>query len=273
MLPSLIEYDKQGRDQLFADSFFDCEICFLSLQGSKCIKTGQCGHIHCRDCLKAHVGTKVSTGDVTKVDCPSHECEELLTPGLIKELVSPEVFERYDKLLLQRTLDGMKDVVYCPRPSCRCVTVRDEHSDMTQCPRCRFSFCVLCRRVWHGLSPCKLLPSDIKELRETWEALDAEGRHAFELQYGKRKLQEAFQEYDTSEWIASNAKLCPHCNAKIEKIQGCNKMTCTQCRGNFCWLCDAALAPSNPYSHFREGNSQCAGKLFEGLGGLEYDFF
>jgi len=119
ILPSLVEYDRRQKEQLFADSFFDCEICFLSLQGSKCLQGGVCGHIHCRDCLKSHVSTKIGGGDVTKIDCPSADCDELIPPHTVKELVPADVFERYDRLLLQRTLDGMQDVVYCPRPSCR----------------------------------------------------------------------------------------------------------------------------------------------------------
>ena len=116
---SLVEYDQRQEEKLFADSFFVCEICFLSLQGSKCLRGGVCGHIHCHDCLKSHVSTKIDSGDVTKVDCPSADCDELIPPHTVKELVPANLFERYDRLLLQRTLDGMQDVVYCPRPSCR----------------------------------------------------------------------------------------------------------------------------------------------------------
>ncbi len=77
-----------------------------------------------------------------------------------------------------------------------------------------------------------------------------------------------------SRWIDTNAKLCPKCTAKIQKIHGCNKMMCTQCRSHFCWLCDAPISRMDPYAHFRVGNSRCAGKLFEGLQELnEEDFF
>ncbi len=33
----------------------------------------------------------------------------------VKELVTPELFARYDRLLLQSSLDTMSDVLYCPR--------------------------------------------------------------------------------------------------------------------------------------------------------------
>ena len=234
-----------------------------------------CNHIHCRECLAAHAATKIKDGQVTKIECPSEKCSSVLEPFIVKELVSTELFERFDTLLLQRTLDTMQDIVYCPRPTCRCVTVKEQDSYMAQCPRCVFCFCVLCQRAWHGISPCKLLSGNLKELRESWEKLDPDARSTLEAQYGKKTLERAFQEYDSYSWLGTNAKKCPHCNSSIQKTEGCNKMMCTQCRAHFCWLCDSVLPQHNPYSHFRivGGNYQspCAGKLFEGLQGFDVD--
>lgn len=32
-------------------------------------------------------------------------------------------------------------------------------------------------------------------------------------------------------------RLCPNCNAHIEKSEGCNHMTCYYCEFQFCWIC------------------------------------
>ena len=61
--------------------------------------------------------TASSTVIFAYCDCPSGGCEEIIAPSVVKELVTPAVFDRYDKLLLQQTLDSMQDVIYSPRPS------------------------------------------------------------------------------------------------------------------------------------------------------------
>lgn len=43
----------------------------------------------------------------------------------------------------------------------------------------------------------------------------------------------------------------------IQKVLGCNKMTCTSCWMFFCWMCSSILNKSNPYGHFQDQNSPC----------------
>ena len=45
-------------------------------------------------------------------------------------------------------------------------------------------------------------------------------------------------------WLRShrNVKQCPKCNTIIQKIGGCNKMTCWKCGAYFCWLCGEQIA-------------------------------
>jgi len=47
-----------------------------------------------------------------------------------------------------------------------------------------------------------------------------------------------------------NTKNCPKCTVKIEKIDGCNKMKCKECKHSFCWIC---LKPCVDYKHDPSG--------------------
>jgi len=48
-------------------------------------------------------------------------------------------------------------------------------------------------------------------------------------------------ESETANWILANTRKCPACNARIEKNQGCNHMTCRMCKHDFCWICMGEL--------------------------------
>ena len=63
----------------------------------------------------------------------------------MSELVPPELYERYERILLETQLETMVDVVLCPRLACQCPTMMDREQNMGQCPACHFAFCIYCR--------------------------------------------------------------------------------------------------------------------------------
>lgn len=73
----------------------------------------------------------------------------------VREVIRPEDYARFEQLLLQFTLDSMRDVVYCPRRRCQSpVIVESDNRNMGRCPVCCLVFCTLCKRTYHGLTPC-----------------------------------------------------------------------------------------------------------------------
>ena len=74
----------------------------------------------------------------------------------IKDLVSSELFLKYDSILLSATLDTMTDIIYCPRKSCQYPVSREPNDIMANCPVCQYAFCIFCKAVYHGIEPCKV---------------------------------------------------------------------------------------------------------------------
>ncbi|KAG9465651.1 hypothetical protein GDO78_017963 [Eleutherodactylus coqui] len=166
-----------------------------------------------------------------------------LTPTQVKDLVGEQLFSRFDRLLLQSSLDLMADIVYCPRLTCQMPVMQEPGGTMGICSVCQYAFCILCKMTFHGISPCKEPEEKPVELNEGDESDDEDW---------KRVMEKAFDKKKNIEWIKENAKPCPSCKVPIQKDEGCNKMTCSRCKQYFCWVCLKILPTANPYRHFED---------------------
>ncbi|KAK7097998.1 E3 ubiquitin-protein ligase RNF14-like [Littorina saxatilis] len=265
LMKSLVEFDKEKEQEEFDRSTVECAVCFAERSGRQSMRFLDCGHAFCRDCLRDYFIVQIKDGSVKAMNCPDPDCESQAYPYQIKELVTLEEYDRYEKLLLQTTLETMADVVYCPRRMCQHPVIKDSNSNMGHCPSCNFAFCTLCKLSYHGPSPCRIKSEELMKLREEYLRADEETKRFMERRYGKRAINQALEEVHSAEWLEKNAKMCPYCGTQIQKTEGCNKMTCIKCRSYFCWLCHTLLSRSNPYSHFSTRGSPCFERLFEGI--------
>lgn len=156
--------------------------------------------------------------------------------------------------------------VYCPRKTCQSPVV-PESDALGVCPACNFAFCKFCNYTYHGYEPCRLFKNDDekKSLLDRYRNGTEAEKEEMEKRYGKDKLRRELDSLLSQTWIENFSKACPKCNAKIEKIDGCNKMFCNRCQSSFCWICLDLLSAADPYAHFRRISSKCFNKLFAGL--------
>ncbi|XP_025779662.1 E3 ubiquitin-protein ligase RNF14 [Puma concolor] len=103
------------------------------------------------------------------------------------------------------------------------------------------------------------------DLRNEYLQADEANKRFLEQRYGKRVIQKALEEMESKEWLEKNSKSCPCCGTPIEKLDGCNKMTCTGCMQYFCWICMGSLSRANPYKHFTDPASPCFNRLFHAV--------
>ncbi|KAM4726027.1 E3 ubiquitin-protein ligase RNF14 [Anableps anableps] len=264
-LPQLLDFDEAQRQRAFDGKVFCCGICFSDKLGSNCLCFKGCQHVYCKVCMTEYFQIQIRDGNVQCLNCPQPECTSLATPSQVKQLVDDELFARYDRLLLQSSLDLMADVVYCPRHSCGTAVMVEPDSTMGICSACQYAFCTLCKLGYHGVSHCKITADDLRNLRDEYLSATPEGQKFMEQRFGKRVVQKAVEESFSRDWLKENCKCCPRCGTNIQKVDGCNKMTCTSCKQYFCWLCLGALSKVNPYSHFNNPHSPCYNQLFHGV--------
>ncbi|XP_015791728.1 E3 ubiquitin-protein ligase RNF14 [Tetranychus urticae] len=270
LLDRIKQYDVARKKESFSNSKIDCEICFMSFFGSETVSLG-CDHYFCESCIKTYLETCIADGQVYSLVCPADDCDASAQPELVKALVKPDLYRKYDSILLSSAIGKFDGVIYCPRKFCLKPIITEQQNPDTNklilCPYCDFAFCSSCKSSYHGVSPCKDF-ADEKEkefvLRE-YETGSAEQKRSLEKLYGKQFLTQQLTEFMSRLWLKEKSKQCPNCFFSIEKIDGCNKIHCFRCNANFCWLCLSKLRSDFPYLHFRDTKSPCYAKLFEGV--------
>jgi E3 ubiquitin-protein ligase RNF14 len=68
---------------------------------------------------------------------------------------------RWESFALQKLLDTMPDLVYCPRCDAACLEVDND----AQCQECSFTFCSLCKEQHHVGKDCVSPAEKISILR------------------------------------------------------------------------------------------------------------
>lgn len=261
----LQEYNEDRILCEFRKAYYDCSICYEVKKGLDCMEFKPCYHVFCKDCVGTFIRGKINDGAVYVMKCPEIKCGSDITPSQVLEAVGPDLFAKYDNLLLNTTLQTMTDITICPRSACQYPVMRDPEEKMATCPSCRYVFCVFCRMVYHGVEACRFRNDEKAALVKKYNEGSDQEKQAMEQRYGKKQLVSLVQASLSENWIVNNSQNCPHCNASIEKNGGCNKMVCWRCSTYFCWICQVQLDPYQPYVHYNDRKSRCYNQLFQGV--------
>ncbi|KAM3603029.1 uncharacterized protein V6R79_015428 [Siganus canaliculatus] len=191
------------------ETMASCRVC---LEGKSIAPLPCCKKAVCDECLTLYVSSQVRLAK-SFISCPIPECSGYLEEGIVISHLASEDMEKYHYFLKLSQLDSSTK----PCPQCSHFTslkehnpTRSEHKYKIQCSNCQFVWCFKCHAPWHNGLKCREYRKGDKLLR-TWASV---------IEHGQR-----------------NAQKCPQCKIHIQRTEGCDHMTCTQCNTNFCYRC------------------------------------
>lgn len=182
-----------------------CPICLERPTGQISLP---CGHVWCRQCLVSYLSAAASIKKFP-VQCLGDEasCHLAIPLSMAQGILSSEQLDDLLKSSFLAYIDSKPtEFFHCPTVDCEQVYRIAPQDTVLQCPSCLARVCPNCHTLAHDHIKCSQVVSRDDELLRKWE-----GEH--------------------------DVKKCPGCRVLIEKVDGCNHMTCTRCQTHVCWTC------------------------------------
>ncbi|KAG2108426.1 uncharacterized protein F5147DRAFT_773630 [Suillus discolor] len=203
-----------------------CPICYDNV--SSPLPLG-CGHVYCSPCMRHFLTSALESGQFP-LTCMGDEtqCKVPIPIPTIQQFLPQTSFNRLLEIAFHAYISRHpQEFKYCKTPDCNQIYRSTDPSTAVagQCPSCFSNICTSCHDDGHDGMDC------------------AEN---------KRQAGRVAEERETEAWLAAHGgrvKKCPTCQALIEKVDGCNHMTCTLCDSHICWRCMGVFSRSTIYEH------------------------
>ena len=208
-----------------------CNVCYEDIEKED-IKFNYlpCGHICCTQCWTNYLKTLITEAKVETIKCVEYKCKEEISEDFILRHIENDkkLVEKYNRFKKRASIFKDPNKKQCPEPDCESFLQKNQNQKYVKCEN-GHEFCFVCLRKPHGLTSC-----------------------------------DEFMENEFLTWKKSKrVKRCPRCKIFTEKNEGCNHMTCTSCKYQWCWLCEGVYT----YGHYDSG--KCKGFQFTKADNLE----
>ncbi|KAM0246786.1 hypothetical protein ACHAQJ_010098 [Trichoderma viride] len=205
-------------------SLEECSVCWT--EAGSHIKIS-CGHVYCLDCFESTCVAGGSAATDFAIECHGDQgnCRSVIGVADLRQHLSPAVLED----VLKRSFSShvkrnLNEFRYCPTPDCGYIYRVTSDAKTLNCSNCLRPTCSACHEPHVGMSCAE--HHDIKS--------------------GNR---EAFMKLKAELGI----KDCPKCETPLEKVSGCNHITCEACKAHICWVCLETFPDSDSvYEHMGE---------------------
>lgn len=187
----------------------ECDICMGDLEEI----TLTCDHKCCANCLNTMIDIALREKSTAELRCIHCKKRKLNFDDMSRITNDREKMNGLLEILLHETLAIDAHAKQCPTANCKNVFCNDDSFiEIIRCPGCNETYCRQCCHSHSVKQTCE--KAKVERERDAKNGTSA-----------------------TAQWLKQNTKPCPKCNTAIEKNEGCNHMTCSKCRYEFCWKC------------------------------------
>ena len=183
-----------------------CSICRQKLtEEEKRDNLIKCYHLFCNDCYYEFLKEKINSNFVEGIKCMQKDCDSKLYDNFIQKKLLRDIplLDKYKRLDTKRQLMLNPNIQLCPYTDCDSYALKIGNNKYVSCKKNNHKFCFNCLKEWHGDKECD---NSVDKSFQNWRDFN-------------------------------KVKRCPKCKYFIEKDEGCNHITCYNCRYQFCWLC------------------------------------
>jgi len=219
---------------------FFCPVCLSYKLATERLDIQPCGHRLCFICAHSYITRKLSERQIPV--CCLCLAASYSSPRSPRKSLCPLSDVQCRKVLNAKEMKCYEAVsfgaILQPCFGVDCKGFLPEEKGRTQCTVCQKEWCVTCKVEWHRGLRC----TEYQKTKRKKLVLD------------RVRIKEAIKKF--------GFKNCPKCNNLIEKISGCNHMTCyPPCKTHFCWRCLATLDPNNLEDHYGKPSTPCYRKM------------
>ncbi|KAK9134221.1 hypothetical protein Syun_013551 [Stephania yunnanensis] len=204
-----------------------CPICLCEVED--CYQLEACLHKFCRSCLVEQCESAIKSHDGFPICCTFTGCRKpILLTDLKSLLISEKLEELFKASLGAFVASNGGTYRFCPSPDCPAVYKVAEPGLIAAppfiCSACSVETCTICHLEYHPYVTC-----------------------------GRYKEFKDDPDLSLRDWCKGkeHVKCCPLCGYTIEKVDGCNHISC-KCGKHICWVCLECYDSSDDcYAHLR----------------------
>ncbi|KAF1964895.1 hypothetical protein BU23DRAFT_491236 [Bimuria novae-zelandiae CBS 107.79] len=220
------EEENNLRKAVLAGEMQTCQCCFDDFPLNRMLGCGGDNiHFFCKACVKNYIESEMGSSRCRPVCFADTSCGGTFTRSQLQDCLGETSFDRLEHMQQMQDLEiaGL-DLDECPFCDFKqeCPPVEEDKEFRCLNPKCRKTSCRICQKETH-------IPLSCEEAKKD-EKLTV--RHIVE---------EAM--------TAALIRNCNKCKHPFIKEYGCNKMTCSHCRNQQCYICSEDI---KDYKHFGE---------------------